>query len=223
METHAGRPAAACRWARPASDGKIPDEGKAAPDGKPIILPAEKYSKSANVENTEMYAVFPYHQYGVGLPDLELARDTYAAKLFRSSTCWGHDGLDAATLGLAATARAEVTANFTAYGSERFKWFWKQGHDAEPDMDNGGAGMSILQLMLLQTVGGKTLVFPAWPKEWNVDFKLHGPGGAVIRGTCRDGCTQVETTAGKGAPNLVRMSTAGVNDGGRSFRQLRRF
>jgi hypothetical protein len=27
----------------------------------------------------------------------------------------------------------EVIANFTAYGGERFKWFWKQGYAAEPD------------------------------------------------------------------------------------------
>jgi alpha-L-fucosidase 2 len=187
-------------------DGKIPDEGKAAPDGTEIILPAEKYSRPANVENTEMYAVFPYHLFGVGLPNLQLARDTYAAKLFKSSTCWGHDGLDAAVLGLAGTAKSEAVANFTAYGGERFKWFWKQGHDAEPDMDNGGAGMSILQLMLLQTVEGKTLVFPAWPKDWNVDFKLHAPGGSVVRGVCRDGRVErLEIVPPQRAAALVQM------------------
>ena len=188
-------------------DGKIPDEGKASPDGKPIILPAEKYSHSANVENTEMYAVFPYHQYGVGLPNLELARDTYAAKLFKSSTCWGHDGLDAAVLGLAATAKAEAIANFTAYGGERFKWFWKEGHDAEPDMDNGGAGMSILQLMLLQTVNGKVLLMPAWPKEWNVDFKLHAPGNTTVRGIFHDGQLQrLDVTPPAHAGQIVKMT-----------------
>ena len=90
-------------------------------------------------------------------------------------------------LGLAASAKAEAIANFTAYGGERFKWFWKQGHDAEPDMDNGGAGMSILQLMLEQTLGDRLLVFPAWPKDWNVDFKLRAPGDSVVRGVYRDG------------------------------------
>jgi alpha-L-fucosidase 2 len=188
------------------ANGKIPEDGKAAPDGKPIILPAEKYSKPLNVENTELYAVFPYHLYGVGLPDLEIARNTYAAKLFKSSTCWGQDGEDAAVLGLAAIARDEVIANFTAYGTERFKWFWKQGHDAEPDMDNGGAGMSILQLMLMQTVNGKTLVFPAWPKNWDVDFRLHAPGGVILRGVCRDGqLVRLETTPPDRAATLVRM------------------
>jgi hypothetical protein len=49
----------------------------------------------------------------------------------------------------------EVIANFTAYGGERFKWFWKQGYAAEPDGDNGGKGMETLQLMLLQARGDK--------------------------------------------------------------------
>jgi len=38
--------------------------------------------KTCNTENPELYAAFPYHLYGVGKPDLELARHTYAARLF---------------------------------------------------------------------------------------------------------------------------------------------
>ena len=33
-----------------------------------------------------------------------------------------------------------------------------------------------LQEMLLQTNGELILLFPAWPLEWNVHFKLHAPG-----------------------------------------------
>jgi hypothetical protein len=32
-----------------------------------------------------------------------------------------------------------------------------------------------LQEMLLQTNGDSLLLFPAWPKEWDVTFKLHAP------------------------------------------------
>lgn len=172
---------------RTGPDGKQPLFGEDAPDGKPIILPAEKYSKPANVENAELYAVFPYFLYGVQLPNLELARNTYEARRFKSSTCWGQDGMQCAILGLTEAARTEVVANFTAYGGERFSWFWKQGHDWEPDMDNGGAGMSILQLMLLQSRGDKVLLTPAWPKSWDVDFKLHAPKQTILEGSYRDG------------------------------------
>ena len=112
---------------RTGPDGKLPKSGSDNPSGRPTILPAEKYSGAANVENPELYAVFPFRRYGVGFPDLDLARTTFAARAFKSSTCWGQDGEDAALLGLADDARSEVTANFTAYGGERFKWFWKTG------------------------------------------------------------------------------------------------
>ena len=178
-----------------------------APDGKPVILPAAKYSKPGNSENAELYAVFPYFNYGVGLPDLDLARNTYDARVFKSSTCWGQDGMDTAILGWADRAKAEAIANFTAYGGERFKWFWKGGHDWEPDMDNGGAGMSIVQLMLLQTRGDKMLLFPAWPKDWDVRFKLHAPQNTTVEGVYEKGVLkQLRVTPQSRAKDLVQMT-----------------
>ena len=168
-------------------DGKMPKYGQDSPDGKPTILPAEKYSGAANVENPELYTVFPFRLYGVGKPDLELARNTYAARVFKSSTCWGQDGEDVALLGMAGDAQSEVVANFTAYGGERFKWFWKQGHDWEPDMDNGGAGQSILQLMLMQCDGRRIQLLPAWPADWDADFELHAPYQTTVQGTIHGG------------------------------------
>ena len=167
--------------------GGEPPFGKDVPDGTQVILPAEKYGKSANVENPELYPIFPFRLFGVNLPDLELARNTCLARIFQSSTCWGQDGIQVACLGWADRAKAEVTANFTAYGGERFKWFWKPGHDWEPDLDNGGAGELILQNMLMQPRGNKVLLFPAWPKKWDVYFKLHAPKQTVIEGIWRGG------------------------------------
>jgi hypothetical protein len=170
------------------SAGKNPETpDKISSDGKEILLTAEKFSKPANAENPELYSVFPFRLFGVNLPELELARATYDAKRFKSSTCWGQDGIQAACLGWADKAKAEVTANFTTYGGERFKCFWAKGHDWEPDLDNGGAGQIILQSMLLQIRGDKLLLFPAWPKEWDVDFKLHAPMNTVIEGVFRNG------------------------------------
>lgn len=37
-----------------------------------------------------------------------------------------------------------------------------------------------LQEMLLQTSGDKILLFPAWPKEWDVNFKLHAPKNTTV-------------------------------------------
>ncbi len=168
--------------------GKVPVTDQAAsPTGAEILWPAEKFAKFENSENPELYSVFPYRIFGVGLPGLDVARATYDARFYKDSTCWGQDGIHAACLGWASKARAEAIANFTAYGSERFQWFWKPGHDYEPDLDNGGAGQMILQSMLLQQHGDRILLFPAWPKDWNVNFRLHAARNTVVEGVWKAG------------------------------------
>ncbi len=37
---------------------------------------------------------------------------------------------------------------------------------------------------------GKLHLFPAWPSEWDVDFKLHAPGPTVVEGVLRGGKLQ---------------------------------
>jgi len=59
--------------------------------------------------------------------------------------------------------------------------------DARPDMDHGGSAMVQLQEMLLQTPGDQLNLFPAWPKEWDVDFKLHAPRQTTVEGILRGG------------------------------------
>jgi hypothetical protein len=172
-------------------EGKVPRTSTdAAARGKQILWPATLFTKPGNVGNPELYSVFPYRLFGVGLPHLPLARATYDARRFTSSTCWGQDGIESADLGWTDRARTEVIANFTDYGSERFPWFWKPGHDWEPDLDNGGAGQLILQHMLLQVRGEKILLFPAWPRNWNVSFKLHAPRNTVVEAIYREGKLQ---------------------------------
>ena len=167
--------------------GKTPPEGKGDEDGTSIILPAEKYGQTRNSENPELYVAFPYRLYGVGKADLELARNTYAARLFPQKTCWGQDGTQASVLGLTAEANKAVTSEFTAYGDQRFIWFWRPGHDWIPDLDNGGSGMITLQQMLMQCDGTRIQLLPAWPKEWTVDFKLHAPYQTTVQGHVEGG------------------------------------
>uniref|UniRef100_A0A7V5CTI7 DUF5703 domain-containing protein n=1 Tax=Acidobacterium capsulatum TaxID=33075 RepID=A0A7V5CTI7_9BACT len=167
---------------RTAANGKIPPHGIGAQSGKRIILPALDYGPPRNVENPELYSVFPYHLYGVGKPHLRLARNTFRARLFPQDTCWGQDGTEAAALGLTSEAQRAVTAEFTDYGNQRFQWFWQPGHDWIPDLDNGGSGMITLEEMLLQPDGRKLLLLPAWPANWSADFKLHAPFETTVEG-----------------------------------------
>lgn len=167
--------------------GKIPPEGVGDPDGTPVILPAEHYGKPRNVENPELYTVFPYRLYCVGKPGLRLAVNTFRARLFPFKKCWGQDGMEGALLGLTAEAESTVVTEFTSYGSQRFRWFWSRNNDWIPDMDNGGAGMMTLQLMLMQCDGRQIRLLPAWPKDWSADFKLHAPYRTIVEGHVEDG------------------------------------
>ena len=41
--------------------------------------------------------------------------------------------------------------------------------------------------MLLQSDGKKLYLFPAWPKNWDVNFKLHAPYKTTVEGELRGG------------------------------------
>ena len=189
---------------RTTAAGKTPPMGVGDPQGTPVILPAAQYGKTGNSENPELYVSFPYRLYGVGKPDLKLAQDTYAARRFPQDTCWGQDGTEAAVLGLTEEARRAAIAEFTDYGNQRFKWFWKPGHDWIPDLDNGGDGMITLEEMLMQTDGRKILLLPAWPKDWTADFKLHAPANTVVEGHVEDGkLTRLKVTPSARAQDVM--------------------
>jgi len=44
-----------------------------------------------------------------------------------------------------------------------------------------------LQEMLLQTDGDKIFLFPAWPRNWDVHFKLHAPYNTTVEGILKHG------------------------------------
>ena len=185
-------------------NGKLPSIGKSDPSGTLIIFPAEQYGEPRNVENPELYAAFPYRLYSVGKPDLKLARDTFAARRFPQDTCWGQDGPQAAYLGLIGAAKRAAIDEFTNYGDQHFQWFWKAGHDWIPDLDNGGSGMITLQSMLMQINGNRIQLLPAWPKDWNADFKLHAPRHTTIEGRVEDGkMTRLHVTPRERAKDVV--------------------
>jgi hypothetical protein len=41
--------------------------------------------------------------------------------------------------------------------------------------------------MLVQTDGRKIMLLPAWPKEWEVDFKFHAPYRTLVSGRVKQG------------------------------------
>ena len=162
----------------------------ASPELKQTISPAASWERINNVETPQLYPVFPWRIYGVGKENLELARNTYfydpEAIKFRSHVGWKQDNIWAACLGLTEEAKRLALAKLSN-GPHRFPAFWGPGYDWAPDHNWGGSGMIGLQEMLLQTNGEQILLFPAWPKEWDIHFKLHAPGETTVEATLKDG------------------------------------
>ena len=42
-------------------------------------------------------------------------------------------------------------------------------------------------LTLMQTISDRILLLPAWPKDWDVDFKLHAPRQTLVEARVREG------------------------------------
>jgi hypothetical protein len=148
---------------------------------KKYILPAEQFDVLENMENPELYAVFPYRLFGVGKPDLEVGRETYKRRIFTSPICWSQQPIQSALLGLTEEAKRDVVFKFTnKHPGIRFPAFWCAQYDWIPDHDNGGVAMTALQLMLLQSDGDRILLLPAWPRDWDVSFKLHAPKKTTV-------------------------------------------
>ena len=159
-----------------------------------MIAPALHYERVQNTESMQLYPVFPWRMYGVGRPDLDIARNTYQndslALQFRSHVGWKQDAIWAACLGLTDEAEQLVTKKLQD-GPHRFPAFWGPGFDWSPDHNWGGSGMIALQEMLLQEVGDKLYVFPAWPRKWDVRFKLHASGNTTVEAELRDGQVKI--------------------------------
>ena len=121
---------------------------------------------------------------------LEIARNTYLydpdAQKFRSHIGWKQDNIWAACLGMTEEA-AQLTLEKMANGPHRFPAFWGPGYDWTPDHNWGGSGMIGMQEMLLQEADGKILLFPAWPKDWDVHFKLHATGQTTVEAVLKGG------------------------------------
>lgn len=124
--------------------------------------------------------------------------------------CWLNDNVFAAHLGLMDEARKKLADRVRYNCGNRLHWDKAEskscgpsvdfrfpsmcgaGEDRylgcwTPDLDNLGVVQQTIQAMLLQGYGNKLSLLPAWPKEWDVDFKLHAPGNTVVECVVRQG------------------------------------
>jgi hypothetical protein len=177
---------------------KLPDLPTREVDGKRLLAPASRFAAKRNIENPELYAVFPFRQIAVGRGEREWAIEALRQRTDRGNFGWRQDDIFMAYLGLADEARGYLVGRARRKDAAcRFPAFWGPNYDWTPDQDHGGVLMKALQAMLLQSdpprgggEGGKLYLLPAWPRGWDVDFKLHAPGRTVVQGMVRGGQIQ---------------------------------
>lgn len=156
-----------------------------------VLLPARSYKKYQNVECPQFYPLFPFNRYSIDSPEIPFFRNTWKHGTFPKNMVmsWHQDGIFFARMGMIEEA-LEYNKSKLADSPRRFPTFWGPGHDWVPDHNWGGSGMIGLQEMLLQTTGDTIYLFPCWPKDKDVYFKLHAPHNTTIEVEYVDGVLQ---------------------------------
>lgn len=170
---------------------KVPDLTVKKEKGKRILQCCESGEKTAhNLENVSMYAVFPYQRYGLLRSDLKMVRDTFARRKFDNYySCWHNNNVFAAYLGLQKQARKKLAERYCLHDGYRFPTFYVNG-DWVPDHDNGSVAQQTVQAMLLQSYKDTVMIFPAFPKHWDAEFKLHTSQGTTVEAVRKNGKTE---------------------------------
>ena len=143
---------------------------------------------------------------------------------------WVQSPMQAAYLGLPKAAAKLVSLNFAdnfpCFGDNRFgdkgntpppqpgrprarfPAFWETKMDYTPDSDHGANSTNGLQSMVMQSNDRQIFLLPAWPEDWNVEFKLHAPYQTIVEGVYRDGKLQsLKVTPESRAADVIDMST----------------
>ncbi len=160
-------------------------------DGKTVrrIAVAQKYKpKRSNRENPELFPIWPFRIFGIDRPMLEEARNAYQLRGDHNDVGWGYDSNAAALLGLTDEA-ARILKVKISNSNAAYRWpaTWGPNFDWLPDHCHGGNLMASINYMLLQHSGEKIMLLPAWPKDWDVSFKLHAPQKTTVELVYRGG------------------------------------
>ena len=164
---------------------KIPDLPIIKEEDDSYVLSAGlNLGKKMNIESPELYAIFPYRIFGLGKPNISVAINSFKKRSDKAFNGWQQDPINAAYLGLTNEAKLMVSTNFlNKHIGSRFPAFWGPNYDWVPDQDHGNINMRALQNMLVHSEDNQILLMPAWPKDWEVQFKINVQGNKKIEGS----------------------------------------
>jgi len=167
---------------------KLPALPTRTEEDRVMLAPAEVFQAKRNIENPELYAVFPFRLVAIDRPNLDWGTAALEHRLNRGAHGWRQDDVFMAYLGLADQARAYVVKRARSkHAGSRFPAFWGPNYDWVPDQDHGSVLLKAVQAMLMQTDGRRIYLLPAWPDDWDADFKLHAPYRTTVAGKVVDG------------------------------------
>jgi hypothetical protein len=160
-----------------------------SPDGKTMLAPAEKFTPPRhNFENPELYAVYPFRLIAYDKPNAEWGIEALKHRKDRGAFGWRQDDLFMAYLGLTDEARNYLVQRArTKHTASRFPVFWGPNYDWIPDQDHGGVLCRGVQSIVMQCEDKRIDLFPAFPADWDCDFKLNAPHKTTVEGQLKDG------------------------------------
>jgi hypothetical protein len=191
--------------------GRIPKLPMGTKKGMEVLLPytGPQTATRHNDENPELYAIYPFHLYGVHKPDFNRALNSFALRRVNDRKgSWYQDCVQAALVGLADQAKEGIHFNSLYVNpGQKFPAFWEKMNSYVPGQENGGNLQNALQKMILQADGRKLLLLPAWPKEWSAEFKLHAPFQTTVEGTIKEGkLVGLKVTPRRRAADVIDLS-----------------
>lgn len=167
---------------------KLPDLPLRLIEEELALAPAERFSQKSNIENPELYAVFPFRLVSLEKANVDWGLNAFNHRWDKGNFGWRQEEIFMAYLGLAEEAQYNLIGRAKNHDkNSRFPGFWGPNYDWVPDQDHGGVLLKAFQSMLIQTEGKKIMLLPAWPANWSAEFKLHAPYQTTITGTVQEG------------------------------------
>lgn len=212
---------------------RLPELPVTTQNGVSILNLADTWEALYNGwELPELYTAWPYRLIGITKPGtVQIGIDTWNSLIPRGDgdpnklLCkydysWMPTLVDMAALGLTdeAKKRAIAKLSYQAKASPdlRFPAFFGPGHDWMPDHNWGGSGMVGLQEMLMASDpfgDGKIFLLPAWPKEWDVDFRLYAPKRTIVEASvCQGRVVSLKVTPDERRKDIVMNTVFKISD-----------
>jgi hypothetical protein len=159
-----------------------------SPDGNVMLAPAQRFAQKRNIENPELYAVFPFRLFSYEKPNVEWGIEAFQHRQDRGASGWRQDDVFASYLGLTDEAVNHLVKRArNKHAQSRFPVFWGPNYDWIPDQDHGGILAKGVQSLVMQCDGKRIDLFPTFPANWNCEFKLNAPYKTTVEGQLKNG------------------------------------